>query len=72
MNVGRSYNLLNEKDIEPMLPLVDLWVKDGILPKYEIVQATGTPVSATPTSASTGMGSGLGLGNAGSAAAMSD
>lgn len=72
MNVGRSYNLLNDKDIEPMLPLVDLWVKDGILPKYEVVQAGGTPVTATPTSAGTNIPSGLGLGNAGSAAAMSD
>lgn len=72
MNVGRSYNLLNDKDIEPMLPLVDLWVKDGILPKYEVVQAGGTPVTATPTSTGANIGSGLGLGNAGSAAAMSD
>lgn len=72
MNVGRSYNLLNEKDIEPMLPLVDLWVKEGVLPKYEVVSGGGTPVSATPTSAGTSIGSGLGLGNAGSAAAMSD
>lgn len=72
MNVGRSYNLLNDKDIEPMLPLVELWVKDGILPKYEVVQAGATPVTATPASAGTSSGSGLGLGNAGSAAAMSD
>lgn len=48
MNVGRIYNLLSEKDIEPMAPLVDLWIKEGVLPKKE----TGDVSTETPPSTS--------------------
>ena len=64
--------MLNEKDIEPMLPLVDLWLKEGVLPKYEAVGAGGTAAGATPVSATPSGASGGGLGNAGTVAAMSD
>ena len=33
MNVSRTYNLLNDKDVEPMAPLVELWANQGVLPK---------------------------------------
>lgn len=31
VNVGRSLNLLNEKDMEPMQPLIDIWLANGML-----------------------------------------
>ena len=35
INVGRIFNLLTDKDMEPMLPLVELWIKEGVMPKRE-------------------------------------
>jgi hypothetical protein len=32
INVGKLFNLLGDKDIEPMAPLVDLWGEKGLLP----------------------------------------
>ena len=49
MNVGRLYGLLNEKDIEPMAPLVELWAKQGVLPKIT-EKYEGTPNVAAPSS----------------------
>lgn len=47
INVGRLYNLVTDKDAEPMQSLVDLWVSQGVLPKVEKVESAGaTPVSA--------------------------
>lgn len=50
MNVGRIYGLLNEKDIEPMGPLVNVWTKQGILPQVK----AETPTSATEKPGSAG------------------
>ena len=47
MMVGKIYSLLNDKDVEPMLPLVEVWVKQGVLPKDK--KEESTPVTATPT-----------------------
>ncbi len=59
VNVGRIFNLLNEKDMEPMGPLVDLWVTSGVLPKR---------VDAAQPSSAGGAGStGSPAGGAGSA-----
>nr|POE47407.1 maintenance of ploidy protein mob2 [Quercus suber] len=33
VNVGRIFSLFSEKDIEPMKPLIDLWVQQGVLPE---------------------------------------
>lgn len=64
INVGRIYNLLSDKDMEPMQPLVDLWVKSGVLPR--VVQEPGVagggngsvPMPVGPTHApSSGSGS---------------
>ena len=38
MNVGRTYNLLNDKDIEPMAPLVELWANQGVLPRRVVLE----------------------------------
>ncbi|KAL5120247.1 hypothetical protein ACEQ8H_001805 [Pleosporales sp. CAS-2024a] len=32
INVGKLFNLLSDKEIEPMQPLVDLWAEKGLLP----------------------------------------
>ncbi|QIX02262.1 hypothetical protein AMS68_007779 [Peltaster fructicola] len=44
INVGRLYHLLSEKDAEPMQPLIEIWIKQGVLPRFE--KAESTPVSA--------------------------
>ncbi|WPG99380.1 Hypothetical protein R9X50_00219400 [Acrodontium crateriforme] len=47
VNVGRLFNLFTDKDIEPMQPLIDLWVNMGALPQIEKFEATPTaPASA--------------------------
>nr|OQO31655.1 hypothetical protein B0A51_01145 [Rachicladosporium sp. CCFEE 5018] len=51
VNVGRLYGLLAERDVEPMQPLVELWVKQGVLPKV------GKEEASAPGSAG-GMGQG--------------
>lgn len=33
VNVGRLFGLLNDKDLEPMGPLVDIWLEKGWLPR---------------------------------------
>lgn len=37
VNVGRLFGLLGEKEFEPMGPLVELWIRQGNLPKREVV-----------------------------------
>src|SRR5438874_303761 len=32
INVGKLFNLLGDKEIEPMQPLVDVWLAKGLLP----------------------------------------
>lgn len=32
INVGKLFNLIGDKEIEPMQPLVDLWTEKGLLP----------------------------------------
>ena len=39
VNVGRIFGLLSDKDMEPMQPLIDIWVKQGVLPKIEKVDS---------------------------------
>ena len=46
INVARLYNLLGEKDMEPMQPLVDVWVKQGVLPKVEKPEASSAGAPA--------------------------
>ena len=35
VNVGRLYDLFTDKDVEPMQPLIDSWVKSAMLPQME-------------------------------------
>jgi len=50
INVARLYNLLSEKDAEPMQPLVDLWVKQGVLPKVEKPDSGSVDLTSSQTS----------------------
>ncbi|KAJ9668551.1 hypothetical protein H2201_001193 [Coniosporium apollinis] len=40
VNVGKLYGLLGDKEMEPMMPLVELWVGKGLLPSQRDVVAT--------------------------------
>lgn len=33
VNVGRLFGLLNDKELEPMGPLIDIWLEKGWLPR---------------------------------------
>ena len=44
MNVSRTYNLLNDKDVEPMAPLVELWANQGVLPKRVVEDLNAKPL----------------------------
>ena len=35
VNVGKLYALLDEKDLKPMQPLVDIWQAQGLLPNAQ-------------------------------------
>ncbi|KXT13244.1 hypothetical protein AC579_1738 [Pseudocercospora musae] len=56
INVGRIFGLLPERDTEPMQPLIDLWVRNGILPNHDRAQqhqkSDSGEAAKTPTSAS--------------------
>jgi hypothetical protein len=43
VNVGKLFNLIGDKELEPMQPLIDLWAEKGLL-----------PVAATKENASSG------------------
>ncbi|KAK7193772.1 Mob1/phocein family protein [Paraphaeosphaeria sporulosa] len=51
INVGKLFNLITDKEIEPMQPLVDLWLSKGLLPPPpQAAQALkeGAPPSGAP------------------------
>ncbi|KAK5168010.1 uncharacterized protein LTR77_006577 [Saxophila tyrrhenica] len=58
INVGRIFNLLNEKDMEPMAGLVDLWVNSGVLPKRVNPTDVVQPASAGGSAPSSAGGAG--------------
>ncbi|KAK1809024.1 hypothetical protein LTR12_016616 [Friedmanniomyces endolithicus] len=67
-SVGIIYGLLSEKDAEPMQPLIDLWVKQGVMPKIEKAEAANgvmTPTSAGGAGSVGGPGSGGASGSPG-------
>ncbi|KAF2639825.1 Mob1/phocein [Massarina eburnea CBS 473.64] len=39
INVGKLFNLISDKEIEPMQPLIDLWLAKGLLPSTTATQA---------------------------------
>lgn len=48
INVGKLFNLITDKEIEPMQPLVDLWLSKGLLPPPP--QAAQAPKEGAPSS----------------------
>lgn len=70
VNVGRLFGLLSEKDTEPMQPLIELWVRQGTLPKMDKVEQSPGSAGAAAGSSTAGSGvagSGAGAGAAGTA-----
>ncbi|EME49560.1 hypothetical protein DOTSEDRAFT_122217 [Dothistroma septosporum NZE10] len=54
INVGRIFGLLPDKEIEPMQPLIELWIARGDLPKMKengTVATTAAPYLATAPAA---------------------
>ncbi|KAF2145391.1 uncharacterized protein K452DRAFT_220740 [Aplosporella prunicola CBS 121167] len=47
INVGKQFDLLGDKDMEPMKPLVDLWFEKGLLPAKQ----SDTTQQSTPQNA---------------------
>lgn len=47
VNVGKLYGLIADRDLEPMQPLVDLWIGKGLLPKPQPTQQT--PAASAPS-----------------------
>ena len=41
INVGKLFNLIGDKEIEPMQPLVDLWAEKGLLPPITAAKEAG-------------------------------
>lgn len=50
ISVGRTFQLITEKDTEPMQPLIDLWVKQGVLQALPASVAARGASAAPPSS----------------------
>ncbi|KAF2866798.1 protein kinase-like protein activator [Massariosphaeria phaeospora] len=48
VNVGKLYNLLGDKEIEPMQPLVDVWLAKGLLPPQQMALKENAPSVGVP------------------------
>ena len=55
VNVGKTFGLLAEKEIEPMVPLIEIWTSKGLLPTNSVPAPIGSgsthaqgPGPATP------------------------
>jgi len=46
INVGKLFNLIGDKEIEPMQPLVDLWAENGLLPPATATKEAAPPLSS--------------------------
>lgn len=57
INVGKLFNLLGDKEMEPMQPLIDLWLAKGLLPQQAQAQAQ-VQVPQQMTKASEGVSTG--------------
>jgi Mob1/phocein family len=49
INVGKLFGLIGDKEMEPMQPLIDIWMAKGLLPALTASKPEATPTSATPT-----------------------
>ena len=45
VNVGKQFDLLADKDLAPMQPLVDIWLAKGLLPAPQATQPEITPAA---------------------------
>lgn len=50
VNVGKLFNLIGDKEMEPMQALIDLWMARGLLPAPPQAAATPTSSGAPPAS----------------------
>lgn len=51
INVGRTFNILGEREMEPMGPLIQVWEVKGLLPKRDDPKAAaGAPAANVPGS----------------------
>lgn len=56
VNVGKMFGLLTDKDLEPMQPLIDMWIAKGLLASPQQLASKGQPtgqssnVGTTPAS----------------------
>lgn len=46
VNVGKLFNLLEDRDMKPMQPLVDIWIAKGLLPVAQVKQAAPSQVTS--------------------------
>ncbi|KAF2034922.1 protein kinase-like protein activator [Setomelanomma holmii] len=46
INVGKLFNLIGDKEIEPMQPLVDLWAEQKLLPPASAMKENAPPKSS--------------------------
>jgi hypothetical protein len=51
VNVGKLYNLIGEKEMEPMQPLIDIWQSKGLLPAPQRAQDAPPPTAPQQPSA---------------------
>ncbi|KAK7535470.1 protein kinase-like protein activator [Phyllosticta citricarpa] len=48
VNVGQQFDLISDKEMEPMMPLIQLWLAKGLLPEKQLEQP---PQAAAPPQA---------------------
>ena len=51
VNVGKLFSLLDDKDLKPMQPLVDIWAAKGLIATTQPASAPQNSVAATPAMA---------------------
>jgi hypothetical protein len=54
INVGKLFGLIGDKEIEPMQPLVDLWLAKGWLPQSQATQQQPAPIPTRAESSTAG------------------
>ncbi|KAK8252186.1 protein kinase-like protein activator [Phyllosticta capitalensis] len=53
VNVGQQFDLISDKEMEPMMPLIQLWLAKGLLPAKQLddAQAQAQPAAAAAAAA---------------------
>lgn len=47
VNVGKQFDLLSDKDLTPMQPLVDIWIAKDLLPRAQPLRQESAQVPAS-------------------------